>query len=176
MGRLGFEDEAQVAELAATSIAVALGDEFPRDEASLVEMEQPELLEFLPLSWRSKGAKYWASKISPFRAKLGIDAAEGDPDTVGTLVAELQESFISLVSAHEKYGSHFFVTHKLEYPKMTQIVKDMANDMTVAFNSTGMYLLDSKQFLAKGTISGSQLHMFGCAIRRLRTSSTPVRF
>ena len=176
VGRLGFEDEDKVAELAATSIAVALSDGFPRDEASLAAMEDPTLLEFLPLSWRSKGEKYWASKILPYRAKLGVTAAEGDEEAIGGIIAHLQETFVTTVSEHEKYGSHFFVTHKLKYPDMASIVKDMPDDMTIAFNETGMYLLDSKEFLAKGAISGSHLHMFGWVSRSFaRPHPTPFR-
>ena len=139
-------------------------------------MEDPTLLEFLPLSWRSKGAEYWASKILPYRAKLGVTAAEGDEEAIGGIIAHLQETFVTTVSEHEKYGSHFFVTHKLKYPDMASIVKDMPDDMTIAFNETGMYLLDSKEFLAKGAISGSHLHMFGWVSRSFaRPHPTPFR-
>lgn len=125
-------------------------------------MSEPLLTEFLPPFWREKGsAKEWAVKIMPYRAKLGVTKAEGDPDALATLVADLQNSFVDTVSSHEHYGAHFFITHKLEYPNMPPIMTALPKDLTIAFNSSGMFVFDSSSFLKMGAVKGEALHMFG---------------
>ena len=163
VGLLGFEDEATVAELAATSLVVALSDEFPRDETSLAAMEDPTLLEFLPLSWRSKGAEYWASKILPYRAKLGVTAAEGDEDedAMGAIIAELQESFVSTVSEHELYGAHFFYTRKMAvHGDAPELVRGLPRDLTFAINYAGVFVYDSGAIKNEGAVTGGALCKF----------------
>ena len=163
VGLLGFEDEATVAELAATSLVVALSDEFPRDETSLAAMEDPTLLEFLPLSWRSKGAEYWASKILPYRAKLGVTAAEGDEDedAMGAIIAELQESFVSTVSEHELYGAHFFYTRKMAvHGDAPELVRGLPRDLTFAINYAGVFVYDSEAIKNEGAVTGGALCKF----------------
>ena len=161
VGLLGFEDEATVAELAATSIAVALSDEFPRDETSLAAMEDPTLLEFLPLSWRSKGAEYWASKILPYRAKLGVTAAEGDEEALAGIIAHLQDSFVSTVSGHELYGAHFFYTRKMAvHGDASELVRGLPRDLTFAINYAGVFVYDSGAIKNEGAVTGGALCKF----------------
>ena len=91
LGRLGFADEPVVTELAASSLAIALGDEFPADAGELEKMDDPKVVDFVPPSWRAKGdAGYWAKALLPYRKELGIAGAEGDGDALAALIPDLQ--------------------------------------------------------------------------------------
>jgi hypothetical protein len=91
LGRLGFADEPVVTELAASSLAIALGDEFPADAGELEKMDDPKVVAFVPPSWRAKGdAGYWAKALLPYRKELGIAGAEGDGDALAALIPDLQ--------------------------------------------------------------------------------------
>ena len=91
LGRLGFADEPVVIELAASSLAIALGDEFPADAGELGKMDDPKVVGFVRSSWHAKGdTSYWTKALLPYRKELGIAGAEGDGDALAALIPDLQ--------------------------------------------------------------------------------------
>ena len=97
LGRIGYDKEEEVSELAAISLAVALGEAFPPDTAGLEGLTSPSLSDFLPKTWRDKGdAASWARKLVPYHASLGVAAAIDDAGALGALLPQLQASFVEV--------------------------------------------------------------------------------
>jgi hypothetical protein len=128
-GNLRFSDENQVTALASTSIAVAMGDEFPSSVTGLVEID---LLEFVPPAWRDRyPIEKWADKI----LKLRSDVVKEDSDS-------LQRRFLALAVKHELYGGHFFYVHLVNHT--SQLLQNLPKDLIICYNCSGMHILDFK--------------------------------
>jgi hypothetical protein len=126
-GNLRFDEEKQATTLAATSVAVAMGDEFPVDVAGLIEID---LLEFVPPNWREKhSVEKWAELILQRRNEL----VNQDSDT-------LQRQFLSLAISHPMYGGHFFYVHLVNHT--SPLLKNLPKDLVICYNCNGMHILD----------------------------------
>jgi len=76
--QLGFLDEADVIELAATELAITRGVAFPRSPEAAFFHDQPTVMEFFPPSCSILHIQDLASKILSYRSSLGLGGVVDD--------------------------------------------------------------------------------------------------
>lgn len=144
-GNIRIEDEAKLIRLCAISMAVAL-DHIPETVQGLVDND---LLEFIPASARDRySVENWADKI----------LSQKD-DVMSMSTVDCQLEFVEAVQDHPFYGTHFFHVHKLN--NSPEIVAQLPVDLTIAFNESGLHVLDTATMTTRLEFGYSEIYRWG---------------
>jgi len=128
-GNIPVTDEEEVITITAKALAIDLADEFPEDADGLVEAE---MMEYVPVPWRSKYSDdEWAKLILAKRSSVIDQDADG-----------LQAQVVERVREHELYGTHFFHVKKVND---VEAISNLPTSMIAAFNSDGLHFLDENR-------------------------------
>ena len=125
---LALPNEQEVAKVTAIAIAVDC-EEFP---ASVDELIEAEMSEYLPNTWRdSKSEDAWGEAVL---------AASGDLDPEAS-PEDLQDEFLTYCKSLEMYGAHLFYARVAG--TKAKPVESLPDDVICAFNSDGLTFLDT---------------------------------
>ena len=128
-GNIPVDSEEEVVTMVAQFMAVELGDEMPDNVDDIVDEENGQLEEFVPIPWRPhKDIREWAEEV----LKCRDDALDIDPE-------QLQNDIVEQVKDHPLYGTCFFYVLKHKFPDH---MAEFPEELVLGFNSEGLHFLD----------------------------------